>query len=279
MASACAREYQTLSIFPTISHACKDFCPSGSSFDITVWTRWTRDNWLIPWSAIAIYAVFLLRATRGSVRVPNATMFLWNVLLGVFSIFGARQCLPHYASNLVEMGWTGSLCMSARAYSCGDTGVYITLFIYSKLVELGDTIFLILKGRAVSFLHAYHHITVLLFCWHSFSIGIGGAGLLYAAVNYSIHALMYSYYAVMSLPFGRKILRGTGIYITTLQIVQMIVGIFASITTLFEIWNGGYCFVSWVNSTLALIMYASYAYLFMVFYRNSYMKGEKAKHS
>lgn len=32
-------------------------------------------------------------------------------------------------------------------------------------MELGDTLFLVFRGKTVPFLHWYHHVTVLYFCW------------------------------------------------------------------------------------------------------------------
>lgn len=99
----------------------------------------------------------------------------------------------------------------------------------------------------------------------------------YAAVNYTIHALMYTYYALMAFPRVRRILKGGGICVTTLQILQMIVGIAASTSVLLAVLNNRPCFVSCVSSAMALAMYASYAYLFMVLYRTSYIDKDSKR--
>ena len=59
-----------------------------------------------------------------------------------------------------------------------------------QLAELLDTLFLLLRKSPVILLHWYHHATVLLYCWHAYSVRIG-TGLWFAAMNYSVHALMY----------------------------------------------------------------------------------------
>ncbi|KAL3902640.1 MAG: hypothetical protein SGPRY_011983, partial [Prymnesium sp.] len=61
---------------------------------------------------------------------------------------------------------------------------------YTQLAELLDTFFLLLRKSPVILLHWYHHVTVLLFCWHAYSVRIG-SGLWFAAMNYSVHSLMY----------------------------------------------------------------------------------------
>ena len=271
---ACANEFQMFRWFPNKTESCVEKC-SKDMFDIADWSAWTMQNWWIPLTTISAYTAFIVVCSGRTAFDLSKCLLLWNACLTAFSVAGAFVCVPSYVSMLVEFGWKRSLCIPASTYSCGGTGLYITLFIYSKIIELGDTVFIVLRGRRVSFLHAYHHVTVLLFCWHSFAIGIGGAGLLYAAVNYTIHALMYGYYALMMIPAGRSILKGTGIYITTLQIAQMIVGIGASVTVLYTVVTGQPCFVSWINSSMALVMYASYAYLFIAFYRNTYVAKSK----
>jgi hypothetical protein len=69
----------------------------------------------------------------------------------------------------------------------------MTLFIYSKIPELLDTIFMVMRGKPVIFLHWFHHVTVLMYCWHSFHVMIG-PGVWFAAMNYSVHSVMYFYF-------------------------------------------------------------------------------------
>ena len=44
--------------------------------------------------------------------------------------------------------------------------------VYSPLppdVLFVDTVFLVLQKKPVIFLHWFHHVTVLLYCWHAFA--------------------------------------------------------------------------------------------------------------
>ena len=66
-----------------------------------------------------------------------------------------------------------------RRYGQGWVGLWTAAFIYSKLFELFDTLWLLAKKRPVIFLHWYHHLTVLLYCWHSYAARLS-SGLWFA---------------------------------------------------------------------------------------------------
>jgi hypothetical protein len=72
-------------------------------------------------------------------------------------------------------------------------------FLLSKFWELGDTAFIVLRRRPVTFLHVYHHSTVLLFTYYMSTMTETTTGLLpqFMAINYTIHALMYTYFTLM----------------------------------------------------------------------------------
>ncbi len=41
-------------------------------------------------------------------------------------------------------------------------------FCFSKLPELIDTVFIVLRKQPLIFLHWYHHASVLVYCWFSY---------------------------------------------------------------------------------------------------------------
>ena len=78
------------------------------------------------------------------------------------------------------------------------TGLWCMLFVLSKIPEFGDTFFIVIHKKKLMFLHWYHHISVLLCCWHSF-ISKAPTGLFFGTMNYGVHSIMYFYYFLMAI--------------------------------------------------------------------------------
>ena len=97
--------------------------------------------------------------------------------------------------HLSARGFRYSVCADPKEwYLDGPVGLWVGLFIFSKIPELWDTFYIVARQRPLLFLHWYHHVTVLLYCWHAFATEAPQA-LYFVAMNYSVHAIMYAYYA------------------------------------------------------------------------------------
>ena len=140
---------------------------------------------------------------------------------------------------------------------------------YNHKSELLDTFFIVIHKKPLIFLHWYHHVSVLLYCWHSY-VYKAPAGILFVVMNYFVHAIMYFYYFLMAAKWKPKWFHP--VYITTLQITQMIVGVMATILSnnLFFIKQSQNCFLDRSNTIAALIMYGSYLILFFQFFLGRY---------
>jgi len=242
-------------------------------FDGDVWTLWFRNNWHIPLIAIAIYVpiVFIGPSILNALDFhfkSKALTGLWSLSLSLFSMWGASILIPelffHEDSGLLTQGLQGIICGEAR-WGFGRSGFAIGVFVLSKIPELFDTVLLVLAGRPVIFLHWYHHITVLLFCWHCFSIQ-APIGLSFVAMNYTVHAIMYFYYFLTQLgPEMRKIIAIVKTPITILQTSQMFVGTFVCISFLVKEEEDCKKGANRMNAVLGLVMYSTYFYLFFQF--------------
>ncbi|KAF2350062.1 ELO family [Trinorchestia longiramus] len=148
-------------------------------------------------------------------------------------------------------------------------GFWNWMFTLSKVPELGDTVFIVLRKQPLIFLHWYHHVTVLLYAWYSYSDYIATARW-FVCMNYLVHSVMYSYYALKALKF--KVSRYVAMFITTAQLAQMIMGAAVNIWAYQVKEAGNECHVSYENIKISLIMYTSYFVLFAHFFRRAYMK-------
>jgi len=66
--------------------------------------------------------------------------------------------------------------------------------LFGQIVELGDTAFIVLRKQPLQFLHWYHHITVMMYCFYSYPLYIASSRW-YVAMNFFVHSAMYTYYA------------------------------------------------------------------------------------
>ncbi|MFC4290679.1 elongation of very long chain fatty acids protein, partial [Neobacillus cucumis] len=240
---------------------------------IGAWPTWTANNWWISLSAVAIYfmAIPTLKwvvARYGKWNVRNAA-FYWNAFLSIFSWCGVLTCVPVMVQTLFEHGLYFTCCAPATWYGAGYSGLFVAFFIYSKVAELIDTVLLLLAAKPVIALQWWHHSTVLLYCWHSYSCRIA-TGLWFAAMNYSVHSVMYGYFALMTTQY-RKYITPYAIFITLAQLAQMLVGMFVTIKAVMYQDAGLECHVNKTNSVLGLMMYFSYFVLFFKLFIENYV--------
>ena len=204
----------------------------------------------------------------------------WNLFLSAFSWMGFARTLPQLLHNLSTMSLRDNLCRDPQVtYGSGSTGLWVQLFILSKFPELMDTLFIVIHKKPLIFLHWYHHITVLLYCWHSY-VTKSPPGIFFVVMNYSVHACMYGYYFLMAVRMKPKWFNP--IIITCFQISQMIVGIGVTLVAFYyymtdEKVGDEACHIQKENNVAAFIMYGSYLCLFLQFFIGRYFVSKKGK--
>ncbi|CAF0714761.1 unnamed protein product [Brachionus calyciflorus] len=240
--------------------------------------QWMQENWTTSIYISLTYIIFIFSVQyymknrpRYELRLP---LILWNIFLATFSIMGTIRTWPEFIYNISQKGIVHSVCDISYAY--GVTGFWAFMFIMSKLPELIDTVFIVFRKQELIFLHWYHHATVLIYCWYSYS-DFSASGRWFMTMNYLVHSIMYSYYACKALKIRVPLFISK--LITTSQIVQMIFG----------------CYVNWVayqtkkyspqtkcnitneNILSSFVMYLSYFVLFFHFFFNAYVLKKKAR--
>jgi stearoyl-CoA desaturase (delta-9 desaturase) len=181
---------------------------------------------------------------------------LWNGTLSVLSFIGFVVNLGYLQEVTFETSYIQTAVDIKAKY-----GMVLMVFLLSKFVELSDTVFLVLRKKDVCFLHWFHHLTVLIYCWFSIHDPIG-TGYWFAQTNMLVHAVMYAYFAFASE------LRGVSwfnpMWVTALQIGQMIWGLMISAVHLLHA-DCVYDQSTLIHAAYAIPMYASYLYLFCAF--------------
>lgn len=243
------------------------------------WVDYTVEHVEIPVFLLSIYlvVVFWLPERLSRPYKSNLLLALWNLGLSVFSMIGLSRVLPTLLNIYTEKGFEYSICYDGvvPAFFDGPSGLWIFLFIYSKLFELQDTVFLVLNKKPVIFLHWFHHVTVLLYCWYSYAHQ-STSGIWFAAMNYFVHSIMYFYYCLMVFRPLRKGLRVFAPLITFVQIAQMVGGLVVSVVAAIGS-TAGACGVTSANWKLGMAMYVSYFFLFVMLFQSKYCSSKRTK--
>jgi len=78
----------------------------------------------------------------------------WNAFLCIFSFMGAIRTVPHMLYLVGNSSFEDTICTPPdHEWGVGATGLWVQLFILSKIPELIDTFFIVQRKRPLIFLH------------------------------------------------------------------------------------------------------------------------------
>lgn len=223
-------------------------------------------------AAIYLLIVFYLKRSfkTKKINVNNFSIF-WNFFLASFSVIGFQRTFIEFVHIYNQYSLTGIVCHPLTLN--GGNFLWMYLFIISKIIEFGDTFLLIMRQKPVIFLHYYHHASVLLVSSHTFS-RLFPVTRVYGVMNYFVHSLMYSYFTLTSV--GIKLPKLLSMTLTTLQILQMINGLAATIFYHFTC-SSFTDSLDHHSALWCLSLYISYLFLFLSFFFNSYLKPARGE--
>lgn len=228
----------------------------------------------IPLSLAYILVIGILKEKMKNVKPFDLKKYLaiWSALLAFFSIIGTYYVLPIFLNMITKHGFRHSIC-SKDANTHYLIKLWSYMFAWSKVFELGDTIFIVLRKQKLIFLHWYHHALTLIYCFLACK-NLISVHVWMMTLNLFIHSIMYSYYSLKACNIFLP--KSISMCITASQILQMIIGLLVSVYSSFSCEN--YTKLDVESSLIATLMYASYAVLFTNFFVKSYlMRTSKIK--
>jgi elongation of very long chain fatty acids protein 6 len=242
--------------------------------------HWHYSIYISIFYVVSIFSIqrFMQNRERYDLRRP---LFLWSLLLSVFSAYGFWVCGLTLLDVFYHKGWKASVC--DRYLVSGRYGLWAFLFCFSKAPELVDTYFIVLRKQKLIFLHWYHHITVFMYCWYHFGNIIMPAQW-FISMNYFVHSIMYFYYAVRASGLYRPPV-WVNIFITSLQLLQMIVGVCVNVFVYRNMssdpqwYCDGRVETTYFYVYVAFAMYFSYFLLFANFFYSTYVNKSQHSHS
>jgi len=244
-------------------------------FDPEPVQNWMVNHPQLPILTVILYGVLIIFGLKimEERQAWRSRWFLaaWNLFLSVYSFIGMFRTIPTLFHNMFTMSLRDNICQQVEVtFGSGSTGLWIFLFIISKFPELFDTFFIVVNKKRLIFLHWYHHITVLLYCWHSYATKCP-TGPFFVVMNYSVHAFMYFYYFLTAVKLKPRWIHP--MYITTLQLSQMLVGVAITIFSFYYYLTDDKCGITYENNVAAFLMYGSYFVLFLQFFVGRYFKA------
>ncbi|NXI70207.1 ELOV4 protein, partial [Anseranas semipalmata] len=168
-------------------------------------------------------------------------------------------------------------------YSQSELGMRmarVCWFFFSKVIELLDSIFSFVFSRVffilrkkqeeVTFLHVYHHGTMLFNWWLGVKYVPGGQAFFIGMPNSLVHVFMYDYYALASLGPQMRCYLWWKRYLTIVQLCQFVAVAAHSSYNLFT-----ECLFPDGFNTAVFLYILSLIALFLHFYCWTYTRGKK----
>ncbi|XP_048458078.1 ELOVL fatty acid elongase 8b [Rhincodon typus] len=190
------------------------------------------DPWFLVYSPIPIivtFIVYLLICTYGPKYMRSREPFNLKYVLLVYNFsLVAISAYIFWEFLVTSIRANYSYLCEPVDYSNSELGLRMAnvcwWFFFSKVIELMDTIFFILRKKynQITFLHVYHHGTMIFNWWAGVKYVPGGQSFFIGLLNSFVHIVMYLYYGIAAMgPHMQKYLWWKR-YLTMLQLVGLL---------------------------------------------------------
>ncbi|KAM3693665.1 hypothetical protein ACJW31_07G000600 [Castanea mollissima] len=193
---------------------------------------------------------------------------LHNLTLLLLSLIMAIGCTLSSLTLTRPPNYNYIICFPPNTSPSGPLFFWAYIFYLSKILEFGDTLLIVLTNsiQRLTFLHVYHHATVLVMCylWLHTSQSLFPVALI---TNALVHLVMYTYYLLCAMGVRPKWKR----LVTNIQIVQFVFSFAISGLMLYHHFTGSGCSGIW-GWCFNAVFNASLLALFLDFHAKSYRK-------
>eukprot|EP01102_Stenamoeba_stenopodia_P000001 TRINITY_DN0_c0_g1_i1.p1 TRINITY_DN0_c0_g1~~TRINITY_DN0_c0_g1_i1.p1 ORF type:complete len:276 (+),score=62.92 TRINITY_DN0_c0_g1_i1:126-953(+) len=232
--------------------------------------------WYTPFVTSFIYLVIIwaLQAFMKN-REPIKP---WRIMLihNIFLCAGSAIMFAGMLHELIIIGLRDGLyalyCDSMKQFN-SRLCWWTYIFLFSKVYEFLDTIFLVLKKKHIQFLHIYHHAITLYVVWVCLDHK-APYGWILEITNSFIHIFMYLYYTLATFniqPWWKR-------YLTMFQIIQFVLDLTGITAWAVGVYFLGYkCDGTFYSFFLTGFVLITFLILFLQFYFRSYKASQQRR--
>lgn len=251
-----------------------------AEYDFKRSKQWLMDYEGILLKCVIIYviAIFTIKYVMGP-RKPfglQQSLTIWNAILAVFSIAGFVQITPIFLKVISQKGIQHTYTEIGDLQKHPVAGYWAFVWCVSKIPELIDTLFIVLRKKPLMFMHWYHHAVTGYFAFVTFYED--NAYMVWVVwLNYFIHSFMYSYYCARAMNI--RIPPQFAQILTFAQIIQFLIthAVMGHLLYLMCTINKQYA-VTTRGFAIGAFMEISYLLLWFRFYYISYIAGGGKKY-
>jgi len=224
---------------------------------------------------VSIFAIKLTMTNRRPFGL-QPLLAVWNAILAVFSIAGFVLMTPTMWKVISQKGLQHTYTHISELQTDKVAGYWAFVWCVSKIPELIDTIFIVLRKKPLMFMHWYHHAVTGYFAFVTFYED--NAYMIWVVwLNYFIHSWMYTYYCARAMNY--KIPPQFAQLLTGAQIVQFLIthAVMGHLLVLMSNTTDKYA-VTFRGFAIGAFMELSYLILWFRFYYISYIRGGGKKY-
>ncbi|XP_075971076.1 very long chain fatty acid elongase 7-like [Anticarsia gemmatalis] len=233
-------------------------------------STWTLEETLTGLGTVlGFYLILVMKILPGLMRYRepfklNKIMLVYNAFQVAFSVY----VVLNYLNYIYNYRIITTRCPRGRDMQEVINDIYP--YFIAKHLDLLDTVFFVLrkKDNQVTFLHLYHHTTMVTWTWLHLMYHPTDNFVVVGMLNSFVHVLMYAYYAISSLgPEYQKYIWWKK-HLTKVQLVQFIL----VVSHLHYQQKLSPCPIPNFFHNFCMFLICSFFALFLKFYFSSYKK-------